>query len=124
MEKLPDWAGTILPSGRRWTVLDHRTTRYLADTVCVDIPFGAQEAPLRAPLKNGATPARNEVNSALALNRWIPLALGSVILILLVVAAGAYRAVLVSNESERWVSHTHEVLEYLGELQRALEGIE
>ncbi len=30
---------------------------------------------------------------------------------------------VVSNQSERWVSHTHEVLEHLGDLQRELESI-
>jgi PAS domain S-box-containing protein len=79
---------------------------------------------MRVRLKNGSPPVRNEVKSASALHRWIPLAFGSVILILLVVGVGDYRAMVVSNESERWVSHTHEVLENLGDLQLSLASIE
>jgi PAS domain S-box-containing protein len=40
------------------------------------------------------------------------------------VSVGVYYAVAESNTSERWVSHTHEVLEHLGELQLALERID
>jgi PAS domain S-box-containing protein len=66
---------------------------------------------------------QTQVKSASALQRRIPLAFASVILILLVVGAGAYRAMVVSSESERWVSHTHEVLENLGALQLSLASI-
>jgi PAS domain S-box-containing protein len=79
---------------------------------------------MRVRLKNGSPRVRNEVKSASALHRSIRLAFGSVILILLVVGVSAYRAMVVSNESERWVSHTHEVLENLGDLQFSLSSIE
>jgi PAS domain S-box-containing protein len=79
---------------------------------------------MRVRLKNGSPRVRNEVKSASALHRSIRLAFGSVILILLVVGVSAYRAMVVSNESERWVSHTHEVLENLGDLQFSLASIE
>jgi PAS domain S-box-containing protein len=63
-------------------------------------------------------------NGSFSLYRWVPVAFETVILILLVVGASAYRAMVASNESDRWVSHTHEVLEDLGSLQIALESIE
>jgi PAS domain S-box-containing protein len=44
-------------------------------------------------------------------------------LMLLVVGGGGYRAVVVSSESDRWVSHTHEVLARLEDLHRAVESI-
>src|SRR5664279_2483235 len=44
-------------------------------------------------------------------NRKVQLAFGSAILTLLVVGAISYRGMVVSGESDRWVSHTHEVLE-------------
>jgi PAS domain S-box-containing protein len=75
-------------------------------------------------IERRSPPVRNEVKSASALHRRIPLAFGSVFLILLVVGVGAYRAMVLSSESERWVSHTHEVLENLGDLQHSLASIE
>jgi CHASE3 domain sensor protein len=55
--------------------------------------------------------------------------LGSVILVLLVVTllvlgAVSYRAMALSRESDRWVRHTHEVLEHLQALLSAVEDIE
>jgi diguanylate cyclase (GGDEF)-like protein/PAS domain S-box-containing protein len=55
--------------------------------------------------------------------------LGSVILALLVVTllvlgAVSYRAMALSRESDRWVRHTHEVLEHLQALLSAVENIE
>jgi diguanylate cyclase (GGDEF)-like protein/PAS domain S-box-containing protein len=55
--------------------------------------------------------------------------LGSVILTLLVVTllvlgAVSYRAMELSRESDRWVRHTHEVLEHLQALLSAVENIE
>ncbi len=67
---------------------------------------------------------KGEVKFGFSLNRWVPIAFEAVILILLVVGTSAYRAMLTSSESDRWVSHTHEVLEDLGELERSLESIE
>jgi PAS domain S-box-containing protein len=54
------------------------------------------------------------------LHRKIPLAFGSAILVLFVVGAISYRGMLVSTESERWVRHTHEVLDNLEELRFAM----
>ena len=65
----------------------------------------------------------DRTKSAFLLNRWVPVTFESVILILLLVSAIAYRAMVASSESDRWVAHTHEVLEALGDLQRALETI-
>jgi diguanylate cyclase (GGDEF)-like protein/PAS domain S-box-containing protein len=58
------------------------------------------------------------------LNRKVQLAFGSAIAILLVVSAFSYRAMVVSSESDRWVRHTHEVLEQLQDLLFAMEGIQ
>jgi PAS domain S-box-containing protein len=57
-------------------------------------------------------------------NRNIRLAFGSAILTLLVVGAVSYRAMVVSSESDRWVQHTHEVLENLQGLLLATENTE
>ncbi len=52
------------------------------------------------------------------------LAFGSAILVLLIVGAISYRAMVVSSESDRWVRHTHEVLESLQSLLSAMESLE
>jgi diguanylate cyclase (GGDEF)-like protein/PAS domain S-box-containing protein len=57
-------------------------------------------------------------------NRKVQLAFGSAILTLLVVGAISYRGMVVSGESDRWVSHTHEVLESVQDLVFAVESIE
>jgi PAS domain S-box-containing protein len=49
---------------------------------------------------------------------------GSAILTLLVVGAISYRAMVVSNDSERWVQHTLEVLANLQDLLSDMESIE
>jgi diguanylate cyclase (GGDEF)-like protein/PAS domain S-box-containing protein len=51
------------------------------------------------------------------------LAFGSAIAVLLILGSFAYRSVLASNESIRWVQHTHEVLENLQEAQFGMETI-
>jgi diguanylate cyclase (GGDEF)-like protein/PAS domain S-box-containing protein len=51
------------------------------------------------------------------------LAFTSAILTLLVVGAISYRDMVVSRESARWVSHTHEVLESIHDLVFAVESI-
>ena len=56
-------------------------------------------------------------------NRTVQLAFGSAIAILLVVGGFAYRSIVVLSESDRWVQHTHEVLENLQELQLAMETV-
>src|ERR1700680_3934696 len=58
------------------------------------------------------------------LNRKVQLALGSALLTLLVVGAISYRGIVVSSESNRWVRHTHEVLESLQDLLFAMQGVE
>jgi len=57
-------------------------------------------------------------------NRKIQLVFGSAILTLLVVGAISYRAMVVSNDSERWVQHTLEVLANLQDLLSDMESIE
>jgi signal transduction histidine kinase/CheY-like chemotaxis protein len=58
------------------------------------------------------------------LNWKVQLAFGSAILTLLVVGAMSYRAMVVSHESDRWVQHTHEVLENLQDLLSAMQRVE
>src|ERR1700681_1960798 len=57
-------------------------------------------------------------------NRKVQLASGSAILALLVVGAISYRGIVASRESDRWVRHTHEVLESLQSLLFAVQGVE
>ncbi len=57
-------------------------------------------------------------------NRKLQLAFGSAILALLLVGAMSYRGMLVSAESDRWVRHTHEVLENLQLSLSAMQDIE
>jgi PAS domain S-box-containing protein len=52
------------------------------------------------------------------------LALGCAILALVVVGAVSYRGIVVSSESDRWVRHTHEVLDQLHDLQLSMETVE
>ena len=47
------------------------------------------------------------------LNRKVQLAFGAAMLISLVVGSLSYRSLVLSNESDRWVQHTHEALENL-----------
>jgi PAS domain S-box-containing protein len=54
----------------------------------------------------------------------VQLAFGLAILALLVIGALSYRSMLISSESDRWVHHTHEVLESLQDLRLALESVE
>jgi PAS domain S-box-containing protein len=56
--------------------------------------------------------------------RRIRLAFGLAILIFLAVGAISYRSLVVSEESERWVQHTHKVLENLHELAFAMQRVE
>jgi methyl-accepting chemotaxis protein len=51
------------------------------------------------------------------------LAFASAMLTLLVVGAISYREMVVSRDSARWVSHTHEVLESIHDLVFAVESI-
>src|ERR1700694_842714 len=58
------------------------------------------------------------------MNRKVQLALGSAIFTLIAVGAISYRGMVVSRESERWVRHTHEVLENLQDFLLEAESIE
>jgi len=58
------------------------------------------------------------------LNRTVLLAFGSAILVLFVIGAISYRALGVSEESDRWVRHTHEVLEKLQAMSSAVQATE
>ena len=57
-------------------------------------------------------------------DRKVQLAFGTAILTLLAVGALSYRSMQISSESDRWVRHTHEVLEGLKDLRSARERIE
>ena len=59
-----------------------------------------------------------------SLNRKVLLAFGSAILTLVVVGVISYRGIIVSNESDHWVRHTHEVLENLQDLSSAMQSLE
>ena len=58
------------------------------------------------------------------LDRKVQLAFGAAILALGLVGAVSYRATVVFSESDRWVQHTHEVLEKLHELSFYMENVE
>jgi PAS domain S-box-containing protein len=58
------------------------------------------------------------------LNRRVHLALGAAILASFVVGAISYRSMAASTESDRWVRHTHEVLEKLQNLLAAMQSME
>ena len=57
-------------------------------------------------------------------SRKLQLAFGSAILALLAVGAISYRGMAESRESDRWVRHTHEVLEGLQNLLAAVQTVE
>ncbi len=57
-------------------------------------------------------------------NRKVQLAFGAAILILLAVGGVSYQGMAVSDESERWVRHSHRVLEDLQDLRVSLETVE
>jgi PAS domain S-box-containing protein len=57
-------------------------------------------------------------------DRKVQLGFGAAILTLLAMGAMSYRGMVVSSESDRWVQHTHEVLENLQGLLSATDGIE
>ncbi len=58
------------------------------------------------------------------LNRKVQLALGAAIMASLVVGAISYRSMVAATESDRWVRHTHEVLEKLENLLSVMGSIE
>jgi len=63
------------------------------------------------------------MTTASATNRTVQFAFGSAVAILLVVGGFAYRSIAVRGESERWVEHTHDVLENLQDMQFAMETV-
>ncbi|HYM06749.1 MAG TPA: PAS domain S-box protein [Terriglobales bacterium] len=58
------------------------------------------------------------------MNHKVQLALGTAILALLVVGTVSHRALARSSESDRWVEHTHQVLENLQDLRFAMASVE
>ncbi len=64
------------------------------------------------------------MKTKLPLSRKVQLAFGSAILVLLVVGAVSYGGMIASAESERWVRHTHEVLEELQDLGLSTQSIQ
>jgi signal transduction histidine kinase len=56
-------------------------------------------------------------------NRAVQLAFGSAIAILLVVGAFSYRTIVLSNDRDKWLEHTHEVLSNLQELLTSMQTI-
>jgi PAS domain S-box-containing protein len=58
------------------------------------------------------------------LSRRVQLAFGCAILALLVVGVISYHGITVSNESDRWVQHTHEVLDQLHDVQSGMQSLE
>ena len=64
------------------------------------------------------------MNRKSPLNRPVQLAFGSAILALLIMGGASYRSIVVSTESDRWVRHTHEVLEHLQNLLSAMQSVE
>jgi PAS domain S-box-containing protein len=64
------------------------------------------------------------MNTTSLLNRRLQLALGAAIFASLVVGAISYRSMVASTESNRWVRHTHEVLENLQDLLTEMRTIE
>src|SRR5271155_956023 len=74
--------------------------------------------------KRTSIPVWCEMKTKFLLGRNVQLAFGSAILTLLVVGAISYRGMVVSSESDRWVRHTHEVLENLQDLRSAMDSVE
>ena len=56
--------------------------------------------------------------------RRLQLAFAAAIITLLIVGVFSYRGIVASSEGEKWVSHTHAVLDNLQELQVSMEGLE
>jgi len=66
----------------------------------------------------------NRLDMRLPLVRRIQFGFSAVLVVLLVVGIIAYRDLLASAHSDRWVQHTHEVLEHLATLLSAIPNIE
>src|SRR5271165_3573162 len=65
-----------------------------------------------------------EVKTRTPVSRSLYLAFGAAILVLFGLGATSYWAVVKSVESDRWVRHTHEVLENLQHLSSAMDSVE
>jgi diguanylate cyclase (GGDEF)-like protein/PAS domain S-box-containing protein len=57
-------------------------------------------------------------------NGKVRLAFGLAMLILLLMGAISYRTIIVANESDKWLRHTHEVLENIQDLSLAMESMD
>src|SRR5271156_913033 len=64
------------------------------------------------------------MKSKFPLRRKIQLTFGAAIVMLLIVGTISYRGMAVSDESDRWVRHTHDVIENLQDLAVAMETVE
>jgi PAS domain S-box-containing protein len=64
------------------------------------------------------------MKSKLPLKRKIQLTFGIAIVMLLIVGTISYRGMAVSDESDRWVRHSHEVIENLQDLDGAMATVE
>jgi diguanylate cyclase (GGDEF)-like protein len=64
------------------------------------------------------------MKAQLSLHRVMQLGFLSVLALLLIVGASAYRSVMVSTNSAHWVQHTNEVLQHLAHLRSAVETID
>ncbi len=69
-------------------------------------------------------PTRCEMTTKSEMKRTVGLAFGVAILVLLAVGVLAYRGAVVSAESDRWVRHSHEVLESTQNLDAAVQSTE
>src|ERR1700753_3668290 len=58
------------------------------------------------------------------LNRRVRLAFGAAVLIFMIVGLVSFRSMVLSTRSERWVSHTHEVIANLDDLLTAMSTVE
>jgi PAS domain S-box-containing protein len=64
------------------------------------------------------------MNTRYLSNRTVQLAFGSAILVLLGLGAISYRSMAASAESDRWVRHSHEVIENLQSYLSAMQAVE
>jgi CHASE3 domain sensor protein len=64
------------------------------------------------------------MKSKLPLKRKIQLTFGATIVMLLAVGTISYRGMAASDASDRWVRHSHEVIENLQDLDGAMETVE
>jgi PAS domain S-box-containing protein len=75
-------------------------------------------------LKNLLAQETGETKMKSFLSRKVRLAFGFAMLTLLLMGLVSYRWMVVSDDSDRWVRHTHEVMENIQDLALAMESIE